>query len=145
MSADLDSLTARVADCLQDATHLVYPAGAIAEGLRQALAELAGALGQPLQLSGLDGALVTSLPEGLESLTVQAAAAVVVAGRGLRHAEQVELVPGGLSPAALEWAGAAWKSFQSACERIRASALREASTPWAEEGWVLDEHDGEGY
>ncbi|MGB8251798.1 MAG: hypothetical protein WCF08_01170 [Anaerolineaceae bacterium] len=149
MSADLDSLTARVAEFLQDATHLVYPDSAITEGLRQALGELSRALGQNLDLSGLDGAVTTTLPEELESLLVQGATAVVVSGRGLRHAEQTALAPEGLSPAALAWAEAVWKRFSHSCELIRSSALRGSSVPWAEPpagsrtGWSLDAHDGE--
>jgi hypothetical protein len=145
MSADLESLTARVAACLQDATHLVYPTEAIAEGLRQALAGLSDALDQILTLAGLDGAAETTLPAGLESLAVQAAAALAVSGRALRHAEQPALAPEGLSPAALSWSEAVLGRFRQACERLRSSTLRGAAIPWAEVGWVLDGHDGEVY
>jgi len=148
LSADLDSLSARVAACLQDATSLVYPTDAIAEGLRQALAEISTSLvgahsAAPLTLAGLDGASVTSLPEGLTSLAVQGAAAMVVSGRGLRHAEQMALAPEGLTPASLTWAEAVWNRFCRSCERLRSSALRGSTVPWAEMGWILDGHDGE--
>jgi hypothetical protein len=149
MSADLDSLSARVSEYLQDATHLVYPQSAIAEGLRQALAGLSLALEQTLTLAGLDGAVSTTLPEGLESLAAQGAAAVAVTGRSLRHAEQSALAPEGLTPAGLTWAETVWVRFTQACDLLRASTLRGSVVPWAEApaggraGWALDAQDGE--
>jgi hypothetical protein len=146
---DLDSLTARVAACLQDATHLVYPEEAIAEGMRQALADLSTALSQAMTLTGLDGATETSLPAGLESLAVQAAAALTVSGRALRHAEQPDLAPEGITPAAMSWAETVLGRFRQSCERLRSSALRGSSVPWPEPPaplrgvWPLDVHDGE--
>lgn len=151
MSVDLSSMTARVAEFLQDATHLVYPESAIAEGLRQALAELSRAQGHALTLAGLDDAGSTTLPEGLESLATQGAAAVVVAGRGLRHAEQAALAPEGVAPATLAWASSVWEHFLRACELIRSSALRAGGVPWVEvlggeqAGWPLDDQDGEHF
>lgn len=143
MPADLDSLTARVAACLQDVASLVYPLEAIAEGLRQALAELSSALDRTMTLAGLDEVEETTLPDALESLVVQAAAAVVVGGRALRHAEQPDLVSEGLSPAALSWAEAAWNCFKRSCDHLRTATLRGEQVPWMETGWSLDGHDGE--
>ncbi len=146
---DLDSLITRVGACLQDSTCLVYPADAIIEGLRQALSELSTALAQPQTLAGLDGETETSLPEGLICLAVQAAAAFTVSGRALRHAEQPELAPGGLTPAAIRWSELVLGRFRQACERLRSSSLRGSAIPWPEPPlplrgvWPLDRHDGE--
>jgi hypothetical protein len=143
VAADLSSLTERVAACLQDATHLVYPAEAIAEALRQALAALSTALSQKLTLAGLDGASTSTFPESLESMAVQCSAALVVSGRALRHAEQPALAPEGLAPAALTWAETVLGRFRTSCEHLRAACLRGEVTPWGENGWPLDQYDGE--
>jgi hypothetical protein len=145
MPADLTSLTARVAACLQDTTHLVYPLEAIAEALRQALAALSTALGRKLTLAGLDGASTSTLPENLESLAVQGSAALVVSGRALRHAEQPALAPEGLTPVALTWAETVLGRFRASCEYLRAACLRGEVTPWAENGWPLDQYDGRDF
>jgi ABC-type uncharacterized transport system ATPase subunit len=149
MPADLESLTARVAACLQDATQLVYPSDAITEGLRQVLADISTALNRSQALAGLDGAGETTLPDGLTGLVVQAAAAITVSGRALRHAEQPALSPEGLPPAALGWSEKVLERFRLACERLRSACLRGESVPWVlltpggGAGWPLDEHDGQ--
>jgi hypothetical protein len=135
MAATLISLRARIRAALLDSSSpgQVWDDESLAEALRQALSEYQLAGAAPASLQGLDGALVTSLPEMHESLVVWGASAYAALTRSIRRAESFQL---GSEAAALEaWGEARLREFRALLNLVRAADLHGADTPpWGQWG-----------
>jgi hypothetical protein len=95
MAATLSSLTDRVEALVMDIGNRIFDTSTIAEGIRLALGEYnlarESAALAPVTLSGLDGAALTTLDSGHESLLVLGGAGYAAAARAVDRAESFEL------------------------------------------------------
>lgn len=143
--SDLNSLTERVGQALQDATHLIWPEAALEEALRLALSEYNLALGSQATLQGLDGEAETSLPPQHENLLALGASGYAAEGRAARRAEgdPLEARP---AQELSGWAAQRLGAFREMLSNARGQALRvSGGAPWDTgegAGWKLDAWDG---
>ncbi len=142
MTATLDSLRDRVETLLQDGANLIYDPASLDEMIRLAVGEYVQARGAPQTLSGLDGAVVTSIPVEHEVVIVIGAVGYAVTARVHKRAESYQMHPTG--PVVLAWAERRLAEFRALLERVRLETLQGSlSAPWGETGWKLDAWDGE--
>jgi len=136
MSTTLTDIRTRAAVQLDDTHNLIWPASALDEAARSALAELSRVSGVALTLSGLDDAEETTVPD----TDVQALIAGVVAfALRFRAVGSVPLPEphDRNKPAALpELVAGAMDVFQSHLDKIRIRYLQESPDhPWSSWDW----------
>ena len=127
---DITALRARLRAWLNDGPGLALPDGLLDEAARQALDALNRAGGTSYSVQGLDDALATTLPAGLESLLVSGAGAV--AAEGAAAAAERLLEPGGLPVTVLvAWGRLQYERFQAALSELRARQMQVGQLPYA--------------
>jgi hypothetical protein len=166
MATDLTSIKARLTVMLVDAGSVNFPSGLLDESIRLALAEynlVLNLAGQTLAtLSGLDGAVTTTLPAAHEGILLTGAAGYAVEARALDRAESYDLgqsVPQQL----LDWSQLRLAEFRKMVSQYRADLTRDAemarktglhtaaSAPYPSStdpdyrpaSWSIDSQDGE--
>jgi hypothetical protein len=148
MSASMSDLIGRVRRLLKDTGGLTWSEDELGECLHQAMDDLNQAAGQSWSLAGLDEALATDLPSGLESLLVRGAAAYGLFMLTAFRADLFNFQPGVCQ--AYSSAGQAFlRQFQAGLAflaQVRSSNLQTAANapfPTLEEeqpgGWLLDD------
>ncbi len=126
---DITALRARLRAWLNDGPGLALPDGLLDEAARQALDALNRAGGTSYAVQGLDGAAVTSLPAGLESLLVSGAGAV--AAEGAAAAAERLLEPGGQPVTVLvAWGRLQYERFQAALGELHARQMQAGELPY---------------
>lgn len=131
MSMTLTGMRARVRQTLADGGALIWQDTALDEGIRRALEDLSRVYGASLTLAGLDGALITTLPERDGGILCGGAAGYAAHGRAV---SRVEMNPeGGMAAAAMNrWAEEQLRRFGEALEQIRRQLLQSsAEAPYA--------------
>lgn len=129
---DITALRARLRAWLSDGPGLALPDGLLDEAALQALDLLNRAGGTSFSVQGLDGALATSLPAGLESLLVSGAGAL--AAEGAAAAAERLLEPAGQPVTVLvAWGRLQYERFQAALGDVRARQLQAGQPPYT--GW----------
>lgn len=127
---DITALRARLRAWLSDGTGLALPDGLLDEVASQALDALNRAGGTTYSVQGLDGAAVTSLPAGLESLLVSGAGAL--AAEGAAAAAERLLEPGGQPVTVLvAWGRLQYERFVAALGDLRARQMQSGQAPYA--------------
>ncbi len=94
MSASLTTLTARLRLLLKDSAGLTWSDAELGECIHQALDDLNQAAGQAWTISGLDGAVSTDLPAGLDSLLTRGAAGYALLMLAASRADLFNFQPG---------------------------------------------------
>jgi hypothetical protein len=141
MSQSLSTIRDRVGQILQDPTGLVFDSAILDGSIRSALADLAAAKGALQTVSGLDGALTTSLSDLEVNVLEIGAAAYAVLGRVIRRSESFNLNQTVPKETQL-WADTRMKDFQRMLEQVRCGTFRAAAViPWPAKGWGMDEWD----
>jgi len=101
MTQSLTEIRTRIKNYLMDVGGLVWPDTAIDEGVRLALRDLQGVTPITLSIEGLDGALVTVLEMGMDSLVVRGAAIYALEMRSVDRMDAFELNQTGIDAAHL--------------------------------------------
>ncbi|HVN56502.1 MAG TPA: hypothetical protein VMT46_19400 [Anaerolineaceae bacterium] len=165
MATDLASIRARVGVELGDAGGVNYPQAQLDEGIRLALNEYNLMLGfqgvTAVTLSGLDGAVATTLPAIHEGALVVGAAGYAVSGRAVDRSEAFDLnqqLPQQLVDLGRQYLN----DFRKMVGQYRADLTRDAemtrksgftnaapppypSTDPAISSWPVDARDGEKF
>lgn len=127
---DITALRARLRAWLNDGPGLALPDGLLDEAACQALDAVNRAGGSTYSVQGLDGALATSLPAGLESLLVGGAGAL--AAEGAAAAAERLLEPGGQPVTVLvAWGRLQYERFQAALGELHARQMQLGQPPYA--------------
>ena len=126
MSAYADLLI-RVRAGLMDTSAAVWHSTELDEALRQALADMSLAAGATYSLTGLDGALITSLPAQYFANLVRGAAGYAVLWRAIERLDAFSLRPY-LSSAALAAATALLTRFEMGLSHLAALRTVEMQT-----------------
>lgn len=144
--SDYSDLLIRVRAGLMDTSAAVWQSAELDEALRQALADMSLAAGASYTLTGLDGALITSLPAQYFTALVRGAAAYAVLWRAIERLDAFSLRPN-LSSAALAAAAALLARFEMGLAHLAALRTAEmqnaAVSPYptgtesAQPGWTL--------
>ncbi len=133
MTASLTSVKTQLAIQLSELSSLVWSSNALEEAIRAALAEIAGTYGSTVTLSGLDGAISTTLEDAdVHALII---GSVAHAARFRIFGRFEEVTPEDFNHEALiRWAEAAMAEFQSALTQIRLRRFQESIdhpySPW---------------
>ncbi len=90
----LAQLRLRLQHLLADAEARVWSPDTLDEAIRQALNDCGRVLGSKLTLTGLDGAVATSIDARDEELVIRGAAGYAARSRSLDRAERVDLAGG---------------------------------------------------
>jgi len=150
----------RVSQSLWDTGAVIFPDGAVEEGIRQAMGEynysVSNMEGAPVTLSGLDGAAATTLPATHETMIVQGAAGLTATGRALDRTEAYDLNEA--TPATLfKWGVETLKEFRKMLSALRTDVRQDAeaerknelrtstAAPWGSDTWKIDGKDGEAF
>jgi hypothetical protein len=133
MPASLTSVKTQLETQLSELSSLIWSSTALEEAIRAALAEIAGTYGSPITLSGLDGAISTTLEDA--DVHVLVTGSVAHAARIRIFGRFEEATPEDLNHDALIcWAEAAMAVFQSALIQIRLRRFQESAdhpySPW---------------
>lgn len=144
--SDYTDLLIRVRAGLMDTSAAVWQSTELDEALRQALADMSLAAGATYTLTGLDGAIITSLPVQYFAALVRGAAAYAVLWRAIDRLDAFSLRPN-LSSAALAAASALLARFEMALSHLAALRTAEMQTAAAspyptgteptQPGWTL--------
>lgn len=133
MSASLTSVKTQLEIQLSELSSLVWSSNALEEAIRAALSEIAGTYGSTVTLSGLDGAISTTLEDAdVHALII---GSVAHAARFRIFGRFEEATPEDFNHEALiRWAEAAMAEFQSALTQIRLRRFQESIdhpySPW---------------
>lgn len=144
MSETLSSIRDKVKAMLQDDANLVFDPATIESCIRFALDEYGLAKGAVQTISGLDGAVTTTVPD-LESIIIQiGAAGYAVEGRVVKRSESFnfkQYIPREIR----SWGEDRIKDFQRMLERVRTGTFHGANAvPWHNHGWAMDSWDPNG-
>lgn len=125
---DITALRARLRAWLNDGPGLALPDGLLDEAARQALDALNRAGAAAYVVQGLDGAALTTLPAGLESLLVGGAGAFAAAGAAAAAERLLE--PGGQPVTVLTaWGRMQYERFQAGLAELRARQMQSGFVP----------------
>jgi GAF domain-containing protein len=128
MPASLISVKTQLETQLSELSSLVWSSSALEEAIRAALAEIAGTYGAAVTLSGLDGAISTTLEDA--DVQVLVIGSVAHAARFRIFGRFEEVTPEDLDhDAMIHWAEAAMAEFQSALTQIRLRLFQESIDP----------------
>lgn len=125
--SDYADLLIRVRAGLMDTQAAVWQSAELDEALRQALTDMSLAAGVSYTLTGLDGALLTSLPAQYFAALVRGAAAYAVLWRAIERLDAFSLHPN-LSSAALAAAAALLTRFEVGLSHLTALRTAEMQT-----------------
>ncbi len=137
MSLTLSTAKERVGVHLNDVARLIWSETMLETALREALQAIGRVLGEPLTLSGLDGASETTLPEDVEHILVSGAVAYALAFRAsgrFEDARATENLPKALG----DWATAHMARFQAMLVRVKWQGHQTAAQP-PYAGWEWEE------
>lgn len=101
MDPSLTEIRTRIKNYLMDVGGLVWPDSAIDESVRLALRDLQEVTPITLTIEGLDGALVTILEMGMDSLVIRGAAVYALEMRSVDRMDAFELNQTGIDAAHL--------------------------------------------
>lgn len=131
--SDLETLRSRLALQLSDASADLWPAAALDECLRLALAGYNRAAGASCSLGGLDGALVTTLPAADWDLLLNGAAGLAASVQALARASQFS-PDSGVAGTLLAWAKLQLERFEAGLGQVRLRGLQASPasphSPW---------------
>jgi len=137
MSLTLSTAKERVGVHLNDTGRLIWSETMLETALREALQAVGRALGEPLTLSGLDGASETTLPEDVEHILVTGAVAYALTFRAsgrFEDARAAESLPQALG----DWASAHMARFQAMLVQVKWQGHQTAAQP-PYAGWEWEE------
>jgi len=125
--SDYTDLLIRVRAGLMDTSAAVWQSPELDEALRQALADMSLSAGAAYTITGLDGALITSLPAQYFATLVRGAAAYAVLWRAIERLDAFSLRPNLPSAAAAVAAGLLAR-FEMALSYLAALRTAEMQT-----------------
>jgi len=128
MSVTASDLRDRLEFLLMDMQNLTWDANVLDEGLRQALAQLSLATGQPVSVAGLDGAAETTLSSGDEALIVLGAAGFAALSRMAGASARLGL-SGAAADRLLAWGRTQLARFDLCLAAVRLRQLQSAGSP----------------
>jgi hypothetical protein len=141
MSTTLMSLRSLIGGYLQDPTNLVFDTTAVDGALRLALADYSRVTGTAQTISGLDGAVVTTLSDVDAEAVAIGAAAYTALGRVIKRGESFQFKQA-IPKEQRGWGEARLKDFKDLLEQARTGTLRGSTVkPWAMAGWGMDAWD----
>lgn len=126
--SDISDLITRLRAGLVDSSGVVWGTAELEEALRQALADMNQAAGEPYTLTGLDGATSTTLPGGFFALLVRGGLAYALLSRAAERVDAFNY-QANLSADALAVSAAVFRRFEAglaSLSLLRASAIQTA-------------------
>jgi len=145
---DVNTVVERVAGLLLDPERVKYGEAEMLAGLRLALGELSLRAGEAYLLTGLDGAMETTLPETLETLLVIGAAGYTALARAGARADW-ELQDEGEFQRLRSWAEGRLEDFRKVMRSLypahvpRVHGQYRSQAPWAAwHGTLGEEEEG---
>ena len=130
----LAQIEERVLTLLVDMTHLNFSLDLIDEGIRQALLEYSKASGQAESISGLDGALSSTIAEIDSGMIVLGAAGFAASAKGVDRKEAFNL-DGQIAPQVIQLGERFLARFQALiltvrCDRLRSPEVQAWGSSW---------------
>lgn len=130
-----ETVKERVRCHLNDTASLIWTDAMLEEAVRSALQALSRVIDESFTLSGLDGAVETTLPEEDEHALVTGAVAYALTFRASGRFEDAAL-KGDLPAALMDWASAHMARFQAMLAQIKVRSHQEsADVPYSEWEW----------